>query len=365
MDNERQSNHVRGEGEFRSGQNDEGEEISHDGQRDDFYRRDAGAARSARSGGIVEGRQSRMEIEGPGRSNEWRAPADPQSSDSRYAGQGGYGGLRGDPEFARMRDEYQSSEHGQRGLRDAGRYGQGNYGGDPGATRRGGLSSYGQSSGSYYSLDNEFGEGTVYPGGSPAGGQAGHSSFAERGSQFAEREAHARAHASAGRYDPAIVTRSGATPLWDTQRDLAAGTRPTYRMPKGYTRSDERIREELCERLAYQTRIDVSDVSVHVKDGHVELEGTVGERHMKHAIEDIADAVMGVHDVENRIRVRQRAFSASRAAPAADPGRSSQGERPAHLQTRSDIAPPGQTLDIKDGVLSESSMAPHPKPGLK
>jgi len=77
------------------------------------------------------------------------------------------------------------------------------------------------------------------------------------------------------------------------------------RGPKGYTRSDERIREDVCERLAHALDIDVSDVSVRVRDGRVELDGTVPQRWMKHDIEDIADGCMCVRDVENRVRVRR------------------------------------------------------------
>ncbi|WP_063552802.1 BON domain-containing protein [Burkholderia territorii] len=77
------------------------------------------------------------------------------------------------------------------------------------------------------------------------------------------------------------------------------------RGPKGYTRSDERIREDVCERLARALDIDVSDVSVQVRDGRVELDGTVPSRWMKHDIEDIADSCMCVRDVENRVRVRR------------------------------------------------------------
>ncbi|WP_082721540.1 BON domain-containing protein [Burkholderia latens] len=77
------------------------------------------------------------------------------------------------------------------------------------------------------------------------------------------------------------------------------------RGPKGYTRSDERIREDVCERLAHALDIDVSDVTVQVRDGRVELDGTVPSRWMKHDIEDIADSCMCVRDVENRVRVRR------------------------------------------------------------
>lgn len=75
------------------------------------------------------------------------------------------------------------------------------------------------------------------------------------------------------------------------------------RGPKGYARSDARVFEDVCERLASDDTVDVSEVSVHVNDGRVMLEGEVPERYMKHRVEDIVDACWGVKDVENRIRV--------------------------------------------------------------
>jgi osmotically-inducible protein OsmY len=75
------------------------------------------------------------------------------------------------------------------------------------------------------------------------------------------------------------------------------------RGPKNYERSDERIREDLCERLWHDASLDVAEVSVDVDHGIVKLDGTVPHRRMKHAIEDIAAGCAGVHDVENRIRV--------------------------------------------------------------
>lgn len=73
--------------------------------------------------------------------------------------------------------------------------------------------------------------------------------------------------------------------------------------PKGYQRSDARIREDLCERLMRARHIDSSEVTVEVANGKVTLEGTVPQRGMKHAIEDMADACLGVQDIDNRIRV--------------------------------------------------------------
>lgn len=75
--------------------------------------------------------------------------------------------------------------------------------------------------------------------------------------------------------------------------------------PKGYQRSDERLREDISERLLEARYIDSSDVTVEVSGAKVVLEGTVPERRMKHAIEDLVDACPGVQDIENRIRVRR------------------------------------------------------------
>lgn len=75
--------------------------------------------------------------------------------------------------------------------------------------------------------------------------------------------------------------------------------------PKGYQRSDERLCEDISERLMQARYIDSSDVTVQVSGAKVVLEGTVPERRMKHAIEDLVDACPGVQDIENRIRVKR------------------------------------------------------------
>lgn len=76
------------------------------------------------------------------------------------------------------------------------------------------------------------------------------------------------------------------------------------RGPKNYARSDERLRELICEFLLHEPALDVGDVTVEVKSGRVMLDGTVPERQMKHAIENIVDHCWGVQDVENAIRVQ-------------------------------------------------------------
>lgn len=73
--------------------------------------------------------------------------------------------------------------------------------------------------------------------------------------------------------------------------------------PKGYKRSDDRIREDVCDRLARHPAVDASEVEVHVKDGEVTLTGTVVDRRMKRLAEEIVEDIDGVHDVSNHIRV--------------------------------------------------------------
>lgn len=76
--------------------------------------------------------------------------------------------------------------------------------------------------------------------------------------------------------------------------------------PRGYTRTDERIRDEICERLTFTSGVDVREVSVDVDKGKVTLGGTVHTRGQKYDIEDLADNTFGVTEVENNIRVQRQ-----------------------------------------------------------
>jgi hypothetical protein len=75
--------------------------------------------------------------------------------------------------------------------------------------------------------------------------------------------------------------------------------------PRNYARSDERITEDLNERLMQDDDIDATHINVSVSNGEVTLEGTVEQRWMKHRIEDLAERCSGVKDVENKIRVKR------------------------------------------------------------
>jgi hypothetical protein len=63
--------------------------------------------------------------------------------------------------------------------------------------------------------------------------------------------------------------------------------------PKGYARSDERIREDVCDRLTDDPELDASSIDVRVEKGEVTLDGTVGHRQDKRHAEDLIDDVSG------------------------------------------------------------------------
>ncbi|HEX5602942.1 MAG TPA: BON domain-containing protein, partial [Pyrinomonadaceae bacterium] len=69
---------------------------------------------------------------------------------------------------------------------------------------------------------------------------------------------------------------------------------------------DERIKEDVNDRLSDDYYVDASDIEVAVSNTEVTLTGTVNSRADKRRAEDIADSVSGVTNVENRLRVKGR-----------------------------------------------------------
>ena len=89
------------------------------------------------------------------------------------------------------------------------------------------------------------------------------------------------------------------------------------RGPKGYTRSDDRIREDVNDRLSDDPFIDASEVEVSASSCEVTLSGTVDSREAKRRAEDIAEQVSGVRQVQNNLRVQQQTAGMSGAATGA------------------------------------------------
>jgi len=84
----------------------------------------------------------------------------------------------------------------------------------------------------------------------------------------------------------------------------------TGRGPKAYQRPDERIRDEVNERLTHHGLIDATEIECRVQNGEVMLTGFVDSRAAKRAAEDIAEDVYGVREVRNELRVRSHAADA-------------------------------------------------------
>jgi osmotically-inducible protein OsmY len=77
------------------------------------------------------------------------------------------------------------------------------------------------------------------------------------------------------------------------------------RGPKNYARSDDRIRDDVNDRLTDDPHIDASDIEVSVSNHEVTLSGRVNSRFAKRHAEDIAESVSGVTHVQNNLRVQQ------------------------------------------------------------
>ncbi|WP_204743196.1 BON domain-containing protein [Pseudocnuella soli] len=73
--------------------------------------------------------------------------------------------------------------------------------------------------------------------------------------------------------------------------------------PRGYQRSQERIKEDVCHRLSDDDRLDASEVEVEVQDNEVILSGKVHSKEEKRRAEDLAERIAGVSNVTNRLRI--------------------------------------------------------------
>lgn len=101
----------------------------------------------------------------------------------------------------------------------------------------------------------------------------------------------------------------------DRRRQHSAAGRYRGRGPRNYRRSDERIRDDINDRLTDSDWLDASDVDVTVVAGEVTLTGTVESRHAKRLAEDLAESVSGVINVQNGLRVR-RGWEVGMGSPA-------------------------------------------------
>jgi osmotically-inducible protein OsmY len=95
---------------------------------------------------------------------------------------------------------------------------------------------------------------------------------------------------------------------WFGDEDAARRRRQDHsgRGPANYTRSDDRIREDVNDNLTDDWGVDAGNITVKVSNGEVTLEGTVSTRLQKRRAEDCAEEVSGVKNVQNNLRVQAR-----------------------------------------------------------
>ena len=135
--------------------------------------------------------------------------------------------------------------------------------------------------------------------------------------------------------------------------------------PKGYKRSDDRINEEVHERLTDDPWLDATDVHVEVKDGEVTLSGHVDNREAKHRAERLIEDISGVGHVQNNLRVDPgRLTGAGRgygsSALEAEMRRNAEATSPGNLGAsgQSGRTSTGAAAQRSTGAGSESSTGP-------
>ena len=99
-------------------------------------------------------------------------------------------------------------------------------------------------------------------------------------------------------YGPQTNRQYGQQDLYDQQPGAHAG-----KGPKGYQRSEERIREDVCDALEAHAHIDASEIEVEVSEGVVTLTGFVESRQAKRMAEQAVESVRGIRDIHNELTI--------------------------------------------------------------
>lgn len=237
-------------------------------------------------------RRDRDRTGGDRNRDDWRSRA----GEWREAIQGG----RGQRDYGRQYTRGEDQDFNRRGWREGSDY----YGNrDEGYRARGG-EGYGGYARGEESSDNwredrmSYGEYGGSGFGRDYGGRGYEADYERRGS---------------GRYGGTGGAESGSS-LYGRM-----GTQEQHRGrgPRGYRRSDERIREDICDMLTEDPYIDASNMEVTVKDCEVTLSGTVNSREDKRRAEDLAERITGVKDVHNTLRVSNEPRSTESATAQA------------------------------------------------
>jgi osmotically-inducible protein OsmY len=229
-----------------------------------------------------------------------------------YGEQGAGPGSFGQESAYRQREE-------QRGYAEAG-YGQGGYGA---GSDYGGQAGEGHEQGGYRQA--RYSQGVPGQGGgySQGGFQPGYGEAGAGGGQG--QGGQAVGGAGIGGYVQGAFGQAGYVQSLG-QSLLPRGKGFRGRGPRGYQRSDERINEDVCDRLCDDDDIDAEDIEVVVAAAEVTLNGAVPDRETKRRAEDVAEQVSGVQHVQNNLRIRREGQPTGEGAqPASKKGR---GSRP-------------------------------------
>jgi hypothetical protein len=108
--------------------------------------------------------------------------------------------------------------------------------------------------------------------------------------------------AGSGIRGPEITSAFFDVDRGDTDSERGSGRDYRGLGPRNVTRSDDRIREDVCEALMDDEDLDASEIEVTVADGEVTLAGKVASKLDKRLAEDLSARVAGVRDVNNQLR---------------------------------------------------------------
>lgn len=150
---------------------------------------------------------------------------------------------------------------------------------------------------------------------------------AERGGYDYDRSRHAREYDDASRHraeDRGFLDKAGdEIASWfgdeDAERRRWADKHRGHG-PKGYSRSSDRIREDVCDRLTEDPMVDARNLEVAVSGTEVTLSGSVVSREQRRRAEALADGVPGVSHVQNNSRVQDASVVSDKAASNAIKG---------------------------------------------
>lgn len=270
-------------GEQRSGERWESRDDDRFGGEASYDRESGGGREHASSGGGGYGYGS------PGRNHEDYFPHDPNHNAGQYPG-GDYSGRQ------YPRSQYAGNQQGRVRYTGEQSFDRGPRYGSPDRPYQGGYAAESQR----HDWQSPGAGQYNYPGFQERGREGGRFSNLNQQSSWEDRNAWNEGNSG---YGSNSFLRSREQ---ESSRLVARRQGGFYgKGPKGYTRSDDRIREDVCDRLSEDDELDASDISVTVSGGEVTLEGNVPDRRSKHRAEDICDSIAGVRDVHNHLRTRK------------------------------------------------------------